>query len=463
MMRRLALCLAAGLIVAAAAPASDDTVRLDAAKAVELALANNRQLAQALAKLDEAAAGKGAAFGSFLPQVSATGTYTRLAEASKLTMYAAHDSIMTVPVFDPQGNYIGQTGVPVRVPVGVDSFQLQLSRQDNYALTGTVQQTLFTWGKLINAYRIAGLSFDLQKEAAAQARAQVRVDATQGFYQALLARKTADVMKEALNQLRGHVGQVQTLYDNGMATKLDLMKATLGLQQMEAQVSQIENGAELTTAALLSTLGLDPRTPVAFNEELAPDSMTVDIDQATKTALERRPELAQLRDAAKMADLGVRIARTSNLPSLFAQANGSYRNPVGLSDTWGTDWNATLGVSMPIFTGLANLNKLKAAQARHRQALAGLAMVEDGVRLEVKAQVLALNQEAKNAAYQKKNVEVAEAALALAQTRYENGLLTNLDYMDSQLALTQSRVAYLNALANYQVAKARLQKAVGEE
>ena len=118
---------------------------------------------------------------------------------------------------------------------------------------------------------------------------------------------------------------------------------------------------------------------------------------------------------------------------------------------------------MPIFTGLSNLNKLKAAQARSRQTRVALAQVEDGVKLEVKALALGLNQEAKNAAYQKKNVEVAEAALGLAQARYENGLLTNLDYMDSQLALTQSRVAYLSALANYQIAKAKLQKAVGED
>jgi outer membrane protein len=460
-MRRFTACLLPGLILALAS-ACADTLQLDAAKAVELALANNRQIAQAQAKLEEAAAGKGAAFGSFLPQISATATYTRLAEGSELTMYSAHDSIMAVPVFDPQGNYIGRTGVPVRVPVGLDSFKLQLSRPDNCAITGTVQQTLFTWGKLLNAYRIAGLSLDLQKEATAQARAQVRVDATQGFYQALLARRTVDVMMDALNQLRGHVGQVQALYDNGMATKLDLMKATLGLQQMEAQISQIENGAELATAALLNTLGLDPGTVVAFDEQLAPDSTTADPDEATRQALERRPELAQLRYAAKMADLGVRIARTSNLPNAFVQANGSYKNPVGLTAGWGPDWNATAGLSMPVFTGLSNLNKLKAAQARSRQTRIALAQVEDGVKLEVKALALGLNQEAKNAAYQKKNVEVAEAALGLAQARYENGLLTNLDYMDSQLALTQSRVAYLNALANYQIAKARYQKAIGE-
>lgn len=458
-MRRSAFCIAAWLILTAAVPAAADTLRLDAAKAVELALQNSHQIAQAQAKLDEAASGRDATFGSFLPQVSAAGTYTRLGTVSAFPM--AKYALFPLRVYDPQtGKVIGYTD---SVPVVVGADTLKLGSADNFALTGTVQQTLFTWGKLLNAYRIAGLNFDLQKEAAAQARAQVRVDATQGFYQALLARRTVEVMNDALRQLKGHVGQVQALYDNGMATKLDLMKATLGLQQMEAQISQIENGAELATAALLNTLGLDPGTPVAFNEELAQDSTTVDADQATQQALDRRPELAQLRDAVKMADLGVRIARTANLPNAFVQANGSYKNPVGFTSEWGTDWNATAGISMPIFTGMANLNKFRAAQARHRQAKVALAMVEDGVRLEVKALALARNQEAKNTAYQKKNVEVAEAALALAQTRYENGLLTNLDYMDSQLALTQSRVAYLNALANCQIAKAKLRKATGQD
>jgi outer membrane protein len=460
-MRKFLACLLPGLILALAS-ARADTLQLDAAKAVELALSNPKVVELARAKIEDAAAGKGVTFGSFLPQVSASGTYTRLAQASEFTMYAARESVFGVPVFDPQGNYIGQTA-PIPVAVGLDTFHLKLGSENNIALTGTVQQTLFTWGKIINAYRIAGLNLDMTIEGVRQARSQLRVDATSAFYQALLARKTVEVMNDALGQLKGHVGQVQSLYDNGMATKLDLMKATLGLQQMEAQVSQIESGTELALAALLNTLGVEPGTPVSFVEDLAPDSMAVELDSAQAQALRDRPELKQLRDAVKMSELGIAIARTANLPNAFAQVNGSYKNPVGFSAGWGTDWNATAGVSMPLFTGMSNASRLRQSQARVRQARVGLAMAEDGIRLDVHAQVLALNQESKNMKYQAKNVEVAEAALGLAEQRFQNGLLTNLDYMDSQLALTQVRVAYMNALANYQVAKARLQKAVGED
>lgn len=455
------IALAAALTLAP--PLAADTLHLDVNRAVELALTNSRQLVQAQARFDEAAAGKGTAFGAFLPQINANATYTRLGTANELSMLSARDTIMMVPVIDPQGNPIGRTGVPVRVPLGVDTFNLKLGSVNNYALSGTAQQTIFTWGKLVNAYRIAGLGLEVQKRAVEQARAQVKVEAVQAFYQALLARRTVETMDDALRQLAGHVEKVRALYDNGLATQLDLMKATLGLRQLEAQKMQAEGGAGLALEVLLNALGLDPTTPVAFVEELARESAEVDVDRAVAQALARRPELAQLRDAVRIADLSARIALTANLPTAFVQTTGSYKNPVGFRTEWGADWNATAGLTMPLFTGLSNLSRLKAARARLRQARIAVALVEDAVKLEVRAQVLALKQEAINAALQEKNVELAEAALALARTRYENGLTTNLEYLDSQLALTQSRVAYLNALAGYRIAKAKLAKAIGEE
>ncbi len=448
------------MVLLLAAVGRADTLHLNADRAVELALTNNRTLQLAREKVVEAAAGRDAAFGSFLPQVSATGTYTRLGNVSEFAMGSPVMGKFPIPVRDLQGNIIGFTdSIPMISGYRFDT--MQLGSANNYALTGTVQQTVFTWGKLINAYRIAGLSLDMQKAAAAQAQAQVRVDATQAFYQALLARKTAAVMTDACRQLERHVGQVQALYDNGLAARLDVMKATLGLQQMKAQLSQIENGAELALAALLNVLGVPTETPVVLDEDLPAETTLVELAPVVDSALAQRPELAQLRDAVRMADLAERIARTANLPNVFVQANGSYRKPVGFSDEWGKDWNATVGVSMPLFTGGANLSKLKQAQSRRRQAQVGLALAEEGIRLEVQAQVAALNQEAKNISYQARNVEVADEALKLAETRYQNGLLTNLEYMDTQLALTQARVSYLSALANYQIAKARLRKASG--
>ncbi len=460
-MKRLkatAICIL--MLAVPVASAQADTLQLDADRAVELALANNHAIHQALAKVQEATAGKGAAFGSFLPQLSAGGTYYRMGTVPEFAMEFPIVQMMPLPVYDPMGNLIGFTD-SIPMTVGADTMTMSMGSANNYVLRGTAQQTIFTWGKLLNAYRIAGLLLDVEKEGLRLAKSRVETRAIEGFYNALLARKMATLMENSYDQLERHVGQVQTLYDNGMVTKLDVMRANVGLTNLRSQLSRVESGADLALAALRTTLGLEPDAPIELSGDLEFEAWDIDLGAATESALDQRPELEQIRDAVRMADLGVRIARTANLPALFAQFNYDYKNPVGFSSGWGTDWNLTIGAQMPLFTGLTNLNKLRQAKSRKRQARIGLATAEDGIRLEVKALHGTIEQEQENIGYQAENVEVAEAALAMAETGYENGLVTNLEYMDTQLALTQSRVSHLSSLANHRIVRAKLRQAMG--
>jgi outer membrane protein TolC len=434
-----------------------DTLRLDVDMAVDLALKNNNVVQLAKAKLKEAAAGKGVAFGSFLPQISATGTYYRMAKPNELG-FPKYGNLQ-FPVFDSAGSKIGTTA-PIYSIIGETTYTL--GSVNNYFLTGTVQQTLFTWGKLINAYRIAGLSFNIEQEAFLQAQAQTKLQATQGFYGALLAQQMTELIKESYDQLKRHVDQVQALYDNGLARQLDLMRAKVSLTNTQVQLKQFENSATLALVALRITLGLAPEVPISLSGNLEFTPFPVNFNQALETAFVKRPELLQLRKTAQIADLATRIALTASLPTAFAQFNYIYENPVGFANEWGTDWNLTLGLSMPIFTGFSNLNKIKQTQAQRRQARLGVALLEDGIKLEVQSLVNTLDQEIENIKNQKENVDVAEEALRIAETSYKNGVITNLEYMDTQLALLQSRVSYLNSLANYKIAKAQLLKAIGE-
>jgi outer membrane protein TolC len=438
-----------------------DTLVLDPELAVDLALKNNYQLKQQQEKLLELAAGKAVAFGSFLPQISLSGSYTRLGTVNQFEMVTPVYRKLPLRVYDPTGQIIGFTD-SVPLPVGADTMTIPLGSQDNYLFRATVQQTLFTWGKLINAYRIAGMSLEIQKAAYEQAKQQLKAQTVEAFYQALLAEKTRELLAESYDQLARHVAQAEKLYNEGLATRLDLMRARLSLTNLANQLDQIENGARLARSALCNLIGVDLETPLLLKSELEPESLAIDPNAATDSALKNRPELIQLRQALRIADLGVRIARTANLPTLFAAANYDYKKPVGFRDEWGRDWNATIGVSLPLFTGLTNLHKLKQAQSRFRQSRLTLEQVEQGVRLEVEATRATLLQEWRNIAYQEQNLTLAREAFQLAEQRYENGLLSNLEFLDIQLQLTQAQVAHLTARANYQIARARFLQAIGK-
>ncbi|MGQ9707776.1 MAG: TolC family protein [bacterium] len=446
-----------GLAVARA-----DTLVLNPDLVIELALKNNTLLQVNREKVQEAAAGKGAALGNMFPQISVTGSYTRLGTLNEFELITPVYARLPLRVYDPRtGEIIGFTD-SIPLPVGADTMHMPLGSRDNYLLRASVQQTVFTWGKLINAYRIAGLSLEAQRAAEKQAEEETKIQVLEGFYRAFLAERTLQLLEESYEQLQRHTEQVEKLYENGLAGRLDLMRTRVGLTNMANQVSQMANNAGLARFALCNLLGIPTGTPLVLQAEMTEDTLVIDTTGVLDTALQRRTELTQLRCACEMADIGVRIARTANLPTLFAAANFDYKRPVGFNDRWDQDWNATIGFSLPVFTGLSNLNKLKQAQSKYRQAVLSLKMVEDAVQLEVSATLASMNQEKKNIAYQRENVKMAEEAYRLAEERYQNGFLTNLEFLDTQLQLTQSRVAYLSALANYQVAKAKFLRAIGK-
>ena len=444
------------------APAAADTLVLNAEQAVELALANNHAIHQARARVEEAVAGRSASFGAMLPQLSASASYTRLGTVNDFQMVTPVYGQFPLRVYDPQGNLIGFTD-SVAMVIGIDTMELALGGANNYLLRGTAQQTLFTWGKLINAWRIAGLGAEVEEQGLRLARQQVRSRAVEAFYGAMLAREMVALMRESQRQLERHVGQVRSLYESGFATGLDLRRARVGLSNLASELARVESGAELALAALRNTCGIEPDRPVALDGDVKYEAEPTALDDAIAAALAKRPELEQLRRAARMADYGVRIARTANLPTLFAQFNYDYKNPVGFNPGWGSDWNVTAGASVPLFTGGANHSRLRQARARERQARIALAMTEEALTLEVRALHSTLEQERRNIELQSENVELAREALELAETAYENGMITNTEYLDTQLALTRSRVSHLGSLANHRIARAGLRRAMGIE
>lgn len=451
--------LLCGITVLAAA-GSAGTLTLDASRAVELALENNHALRQAAARVEEAAAGKAASFGAFLPQVSATGSYTRLGTVSEFSMVGPRYGRFPLQVYDSDGNLIGYTDSTAQV-IGMDTLELALGGADNFVIRGTAQQSLFTWGKLLNAWRIAGLGLDIEQQGLRLARQQVRSRAVEGFYQALLGQEMVGLMRQSYAQLERHIGQVQALYDNGLATGLDLRRARVGLSNLGSRLARVESGAELALAGLRNVTGIPPDTPLALEGDIEYQPSRVTLDDALASARAERPELNQLRAALRIADYGVRIARTANLPTLFAQFNYDYKNPVGFSRGWGTDWSFTAGASVPIFTGGTNLNRLRQARARERQARVLLDMTEEALALEIRALHTRLEQERRNIELQAENMELAREALEMAERAYENGLITNLEYLDTQLALTRSRKEHLGSLANHRIARAELFRAMG--
>ncbi|MCK4330840.1 TolC family protein [candidate division WOR-3 bacterium] len=438
-----------------------DSLHLTLKSAKELATVNNKTILSAKEKLIERQAEIGIARSGFLPSISFEGGYTRLGKIPAFLMEVPEYTITPLMVYDFSGTPSGFTD-PITVMTGVDSMELEMGENENYLLRGSIQQTLFTWGTLMNSYRMANINLNIEEENYRKTVDDVMLEVTQAYLGTYLSKEALKLMEESYNQMERHLNQVKRLYDNGMVPRLDLLRANVELSNLKTQVLRAERDMEIAFSSLKMLIGVYGDTHIILDVELDYEPFDITLNEALLTALERRPDLLAMRLSRDLAEKALAIERAQNKPILALIYNYDYKKPVSMASVdWGSDWNVTLALSMPIFQGGSYFSKVRKSKSQLKQLDFGLSQYEDVVKLDVKLNFLALRQELEILSYQKENVAQAEEALELAEEQYNNGMITNLEYMDTQLALIRSKLERLSSLVNYNIAKEKLLISIG--
>jgi len=430
-------------------------------EAVERALQYNEGILLARYGVREAEAGVTVARAEFLPRISLQASYARLAELPAFEMAMPEYGSLQLPVFGLTGDTIGFTVVPG--VVGADTLEFQMGEEENYLGRASLQQPLFTWGKILTGYQISSLNLKAVREDYRKTESQLVLGVTKSFYAALSLEQLVRLMEDAKEQAARHVEAVEKRYEAGLASRFDLLRARVQLANMEPQVAQVRNGLELALTGLKALLGFPQDMPLTLSGELKYEPIEVDLAQSLVKARANRPEVTALMLRKSIASKALSIARKANWPNVALLANYDYKKPLYFENEWGTDWSVGIGLEMPLFTGFGNLGRMEEARARLGQAEHGLKLLEQSIELEVRSACLQLDQAKRLAESQKENVAQAEEALRIAEDRYEIGLATSLEVMDTQLAVTRAKTNYLQSLSEHLIAKAELRRATGEQ
>jgi outer membrane protein len=127
----------------------------------------------------------------------------------------------------------------------------------------------------------------------------------------------------------------------------------------------------------------------------------------------------------------------------------------------GQPFQASLTVSLPIFTGLGRSLRLSQARAQQDDADENVRARRLQVRSDVQARYLGLQTTFKTIAIQAGSRDAARDQLRLAQDRYRLGAGTALEVSDAQNAVQRAEGDYVNAIYDYHKAIAALEAAVG--
>lgn len=338
-----------------------------------------------------------------------------------------------------------------------------------WAASVEVSQLLYSGGRVRAAWRAARLADQIAVLDFNRTVADTLLQVQRTFYEVLLNTQLIGVREQSIELLTRQLEDTRHRFDVGAVPQFNVLRAEVELANARPPLIRARNNLRLAKERLVTLLAWDNPaattefTPVNFAGTLDYILRSVELINALATAREQRPELAQAERQVTLQRENVRVARAGDKPevALFAAyglANTRFGDDVGETID---GWTAGVRATWPLFDGL--LTKGKVDQARAELAKAELDAADSwrAVELEVREAYSAYLQARELLDAQKKTVEQAVESLRLAEARFRAGSGTQLDVLSAQTALTEARSNEVQALYDYHVALATMDRATG--
>ena len=451
--KRIAACVSGAAMCLAAAAQSNGaggvmTLTLD--RAIEIALSDNPTVKIADMEVERYDYVKGQTWGNLLPQLSVDGTYTRSIvkqEIAKGLSFGADNSLaanatLSLPLIAPQ-----------------------------------IWRTL----KMNRTQMEAAL------ESARASRINLVAEVKKAFYNILLAEQSLEVLRISETTVRRTVADTQMKYDNDLSSEYDLLTAQVQLSNLMPSIIQTENSIKVAKMLMKMYLSLPEEVEIDVKGTLDGMSYAVDSNMEISTDLSENTELRALALQEQLLVRQLKVANASRLPTIAAFATASYsgndldRSSFGAFGGGGGDeagtaaaiakssfyWqhpvSAGVQISIPIFSGLT-----KSKQARSiKNQIAQISLQRKYVRQQIDVQLQSAINDLLTARAtmkaQEQTVEQATKAYKIADTRFQSQVGTILELNSAQLAETQARLSYSQAIYDYLSARAEYEKILGRE
>jgi outer membrane protein TolC len=364
------------------------------------------------------------------------------------------------PVVDAGANF--STIGPVMKFTIPDMGTFQLYPENNYSAIVNYRQVIYDFGRTRTNIDIENEGKIIGEKTLDQVRQKMALATINNFYTLAFLQHAIKIMDEQLSTLQAHLKYIETLKSTGSATDYQVLSTKVKISTAESQKSDLIAALAIQQAYLCSLTGKSDRIPVVKEELDAPAPMTTG-DSLLSFAYNNRDEMAINREKSVLAELKYKLIKTLDKPIINFVATGGAKNGY-LPDLnqLKANYAVGVGISIPIFDGMKSRYNLLQAKS----AINSLNFEDEGTRRNITSEI----KEAKEyviSAMQKEQqfklqLEQAQKAYSLAETSFRSGTITNLELLDANTAVSESRLMLLKARIDYAASIYRLKTALGE-
>ena len=331
---------------------------------------------------------------------------------------------------------------------------------DIFSMGPNLTQTIYDFGRTSSAVKQNRENVKASEQDLVATRQAVILNVKQAYFGALQTQHLVEVAQDVVKQSRQYLDQAKGFYQAGTRPKIDVTRAEVNLANAELGLITAKNNHLVARVNLNNAMGLTEKLDFPLEDITGITPGGVELEEIIKTAFERRPELLQLKAKQRSQEAAVELARSSYFPILSGTAQYLLRGRHMPNDL---AWDAFLGATLtvPIFSGFSTPNQVSEQRANLRNLLSQEETLKLNIRLEAEQAYLSQKQAEEQVRVSQKTVEQAKENYDLAAGRYQVGVGSPLEITDAEVALANARVNYIQAIYNYKIAEARIEKAMG--
>ena len=435
------------------------TMRLSLQEAIDLALSENPTIKVADLEVERYDYVRKETLGNLYPSITASGTYTYAvvkSEISKGLSFGADNTIAAA----------AEVGLPLVMPAVWRSIKMTKIQMEN-----AVEQARASRIDMVNAVKKA-------------------------YYNILLAEQSLAVLRSSEAMVSQTVEQTRVQYEHGLASEYNLLTAEVQLSNLQPSIIQTANSIDVAKRLLKMYLSLPENVDIAlvgtlddFRDAILNGNETLSTDVSENSTLK------QLDIQSELLQQNLKLTQTSRMPTLVAfgqfaysgndmerlnlgammgggAAGGATGTPTPDAGTaeaakksfyWQHPISVGLSLSVPIFSGFKNTNKVKQVRNQIRQLEIQREYVAKSTDVQVRTAINNLLTAREKMFANEKTVAQAQKAYDISNTRYKAGAGTILELNSSELSLTQAKLNYSQAIYDYISAKADYDQIVGKE
>lgn len=463
--KRCLIAAVALLVVAAETSAAErtDSVVLSLDSCLAIALDDSRTVRVADLDIRRVDYSRREVLGQILPSVSFGGTYSR--------MLAKQVAYMNMDGFDGMGggndsdNESGETVAAARSQKKDTGIKMGL---DNSFQVGFSASMPLIAPQLWQSLKLSDSQIAVSVEQARASRLDLVNKVKTAYYAFLLAKDSRRVIRQSYDM----AALTNKIYKDrlalGDASEYDVLRTEVSMKNVEPELTQADIAIKQARLQLLILMGLPVDAPVDFAGELSQyDDPTGEFATLPKTDFSRNTSLVQSNLQLSLLGRSVKMQKASFLPTLALSASYNWTSSSNGSPFRTFRWNPYsvigLTLSLPLYEGGQRYYRVRQAQVQEEQARLQREDLENSIAMQVNLANDNIRLNARQIYSTGQSVRQADKAYDIMRQSFDIGAASYLDLRDAELALTRSRLAYLQSIYNYMVANADLDLLVGDD